>query len=141
VKKRTWRLRALPGDVSGVVSAASSYKAAAAALGVDKSTVFRWVKAGQVPAPGGKHHVTVPPVPEGWASAIRGAYDLDATETELVRMAETALALAGDLSLKPTDRLAAMARFQRLVVQLDLEVPDGEVEKATNPRAWPRRVR
>jgi len=86
--------------------------------------------------------VSLPAVPEGWGPAVRQAYELDATETELVSLAESALALARDASLKATDRLAAMARFAQLVRQIDLEVPDGQTATTRDSRtgAWPRRV-
>ena len=80
---------------------------------------------------------------EGWAAAIRAAYVLDATETELVNLAETALTLARDPEARHETRLAAMGRFQRLVQQLDLEVPDGgeaETETTRTRGAWPRQV-
>lgn len=136
--KRTHKFGLLRGEVADVMASAPSLAAAAAALGVDKSTVFRWRKANKIPAPGGRRGaVGPPPLPEGWAASVRAAYDLNATETELVSLAEAALVLARDASLKPADRLAAMSRFSQLVRQIDLEVPDGEVKTRA---AWPRRL-
>ena len=151
--KKTWMLRSL-GDVAVVMATAPSLGAAARTLGVDKSSVFRWVKAGKIPPPGGRRQrgragrgaslpdrPVVPVAAAGWAAAIRGAYELDATETELVQLAETALALARDSAQLPAVRLAAMARFQSLTRQIDLEGPsDGEVATATPRSHAPRRV-
>ena len=137
--KRTWRLRSMTGRAAEVMRSAPSLAAAAKALGVNKATVFRWVKAGKIPGPGGRRRApTVPPSPEGWAPTIRAAYLLDATETALVELADAALTMARDAAMKPADRLAAMARFAQLVRQIDLEVPSGEV--ATDTGRWPRPV-
>jgi hypothetical protein len=153
--KRTWVFRACSGDAAEVMASAASVTAAAKALGVDRSTVHRWIRAQKIPPPGGsrRRHVQQMgitaegigsknlPAPEGWAASVRAAYALSTTEAALVTMADVALALAGDVALKPADRLSAMARFARLVQQLDLEVPGGEVETIVHPRpAWPLRV-
>ena len=139
--KQTWRLRTMGHDVPAVMASASSLDAAAKTLGVNKSTVFRWVKSGKVPAPGAKREPGIPASPQGWAAAVRAAYDLDATEEALVELAEAALAMARDPALTPMARLAAMARFGQIVRQVDLEVPDGKTQAAgTASRSWPRRV-
>jgi hypothetical protein len=125
----------------------------ARAAAVNRSTAHRWVKAGLIPAPSGRKRGPassgqrggghVPAVPEGWAAAVRARYDLDATEEARVELAEGALGLARDVSLRPADRLAAMGRFARLVQQIDLEVPDGQTQinaTTTAARRWPRRA-
>jgi hypothetical protein len=74
VKKKTWTLRALDVDVVETMRTAPSLGAAAKGLGVDKSTVFRWVKSKRIPPPGGRRRrVGLPAAPGGWAAAIRQA--------------------------------------------------------------------
>ncbi len=141
--KRTWRFQSLRGEATAVMASAPSYRAAAKALGVNLSTVVRWRQQGKVPAPGGRRGAAAgpPPSPEGWAASVRSAYDLNATELELVGLAEAALALARDAQQPPAIRLNASSRYQSLVRQLDLEVsPDGEVETPAPRRPWPRPV-
>jgi hypothetical protein len=73
---------------------------------------------------------------------VQSAYDLSASEAELVKLAEAALRLANDETLRASDRLSAMGRFQRLLQQLNFEVPDdGEIETDVDPRSWPRHRR
>lgn len=135
--KKTWRLASLMAEAKDVMPTARSLSDAAERLGVDKSTVFRWVKSKKIPPPG-RRAVGPPAVPEGWAAAVRATYDLDATEAQLLVLAEEALALALDKSLRPADRLSAMTRFARLVRELDLEPPDGQVETPNVRGPWPR---
>jgi hypothetical protein len=142
--KRTWVLRSLVGEVGEVMATAPSLAAAAARLGVDRSSVCRWVKAGRIPPPAGRQRRRPPAdsvtaAPAGWAAAVRAAYELNASEAELVRLAETALALAHDAAQPAAVRIQAMRAFSALLRQLDLEVDDGEVTTAHAPaRAWPR---
>jgi hypothetical protein len=49
--KPTHKLRAL-GNVADIISASPSVSAAARTLGVNRSTIHRWIAAGKVPAPG-----------------------------------------------------------------------------------------
>ena len=140
--KKTWRLRSMSGEVADVMRSASSLGAVATVLGVNKSTVFRWLRAGKIPPLGGRRRGRVPLVPENWAASVKRAYDLDATELVLVELAEEALTLARDKNSAPAIRLQAMARFAALVRQLDLEVDDREAESTNgvSTRPWPRRV-
>ena len=145
MNKRTWRFRALGIDVGAVMASAPSYEAAAKACGVNKSTIFRWVKSGRVPAPGRPAPAaasSVPLVSEGWAAAMRAAYVFNATEDTYIDLADEALTMARDRSMKPADRLAAMGRFSALVRQINFEVPDGDIKTTpdTRTRPWPRRV-
>jgi hypothetical protein len=106
-------------------------------LELDRATVFRWRKAGKlrvevesVRDPGEVETGSEPdaPVealahqtPEQWAAAVRGAYDLDVTDDQLVTLAESALLLARDPAVAdPKLRLTAMGRYQALVKQLAL---------------------
>jgi len=137
--KKTWRWGSVMGRAADVMRTAPSLSAAAAVLQVDRQTVHRWVKAGKIPPPGGGRQplprVLEVPASAAWGDRIRALYALSVTDLELVPLAETALALARDESLKASERLAAMARFQSLVRQLHLEETDGEAEGQSTP--WP----
>ena len=82
--------------------------------------------------------------PEQWADAVRQAYELSATESQLLDLAVLALTMSRDGLLKPETRLTATGRYQLLIKQLHLEVPEeshGEVEKTgADVRPWPRPV-
>jgi excisionase family DNA binding protein len=149
VGKRTWRFKSLSSDAAAVMSTAPSLRAAAKSLGVNKSTIFRWVKAGKLPAPirgrvreerKTEASVTGTASQQSWAAVIRERYELDATETSLVRLAEMAERIASDPLQPAAVRLAAMGRFAQITKQLNFEVPNGEVETATDGRAGLRRV-
>lgn len=152
--KRTYKLRGL-GDVAGIIAAAPSIAAAARQLGVARKTVHAWINEGKTPRPGGRPRkapapapatVTTAPAadetPREWAARVRQAYDLSAVELRLLGLAERALTLASDDTVKPELQLAAMARYQSLVKQIDLpqeEPADGTAEAPPAAR-WPRRV-
>lgn len=125
--KRTHKLRAM-GDVQAVIDRTADLTAAARELGVDRSTITRWMQAGKIKA---KPQVelregkTPPPPPTAtswaeWAPAVRDAYVLSPTDTQLVALAEKALALVYDED-KAVVQLMAMARFAALVKQLNLQ--------------------
>jgi hypothetical protein len=95
-------------------------KTIAERIGVDQSTITRWIKAGKVPMVG-TSRVVVKPVPAAsWADSIRQTYALDATDEELVRLGVAALDLARNPKEKPYLQLNAMGRFQAIVKQLRL---------------------
>lgn len=145
--KRSHKLRGL-GDAGAVVAAASSMAEAAKQLGVERSTIWRWVKAGKVPPPGGSAPAPVAAAvlrgeqtPEGWATDVRKVRTLTATEDALLELAIKALHLAVE-HVHPMVQLSAMTRFQALVKQLRLdgaeaEQPEAEPERVKMP---PRRV-
>jgi hypothetical protein len=154
MNKRTWKFRQL--GVAEVMAGAESISAAARELNVNRATIHRWLQSGKISPPGGRRRVSrleasqvppgarTPPLPEpvsgSWGDVVRATYDFTASECELVKLAEAALVLANNETLRPSDRLNAMARFGRLLQQLNLEAPgDGEVE-STPLRPWPRRV-
>jgi hypothetical protein len=150
MSKRTHKFKAL-GNVAVTVESAATVQAAADALGVNRSSVTRWIRAGKVPRPGGqrpsrrKGPVVAGPrqSPQDWAATIRRAYELSPTELQLVALAEAALTLARTEDARPADRLAAMSRYQSLVRQLELEdAKNGEAEapQTDNLRQWPRRA-
>jgi plasmid maintenance system antidote protein VapI len=113
-------------------------------LGVNKSTVTRWIASGKLTraapprAPDLSPHVHKSP--DEWAAAVREAYDLDATDDQLVVLAETALRLSLDLKLTAAVRMTAAGRFQALVKQLALiarkvpEVPIGPPAAIEEPK-------
>lgn len=148
--RATWKRRRL-GDVAGVVATSKSLSDAARKLGVNVSSVSRWIKSGKVPAPtklrvrqptSNDEALTEPAPDVPWATGIRENYILSTTERKLVDMAEAAEILSRDLSARPETRLQAMNRFQSLVKQLNLEQEgsDGEVAPKDNVRKWPRPV-
>jgi hypothetical protein len=148
--KKTWRFRALSGDVARVMATSTSLGAAATALGVDKSTVFRWVKAGKVPAPGARRRRRAAPAadtgggpqsPAAWATWARQTFVLSGTEAALLDLAVDALTLARDPAQKPEVRLNAAGRFQQLVRQLKFEEATDDGQAASDRgQGFPRRV-
>ena len=154
--KQTHKFKALRGDVDAVLSAAPNLSEAARTLGVDRSTLTRWLASGKVkrPAKGGPRRVTaaaleatadtgaVPTTSTAWAAGIRAAYALTATESELVGLADAALQLAQDLTVKPEIRLTAMTKFQALVRQLNFEESEanGETQTTGSHSSFPRAV-
>lgn len=103
-------------------------------LGLHRSTVTRWMQAGKVRDTRNPHmtgpRVAKPSLPQlaasDWATAVQQSYVLDATDAQLVTLAEAALAMARDDRETSTVRLAAAGRFQALVKQLSLVPRDTE---------------
>ena len=122
----------------------------ASRLGVDWSTVHRWVQQGKLPnrkgirKPTGAFPEGVVPAtksPEEWAASVRAEYSLSETDDQLVAMAQSALTTALTAAADTT-RLSAMRTFQGLVRQLALvakvvEVPEEQkpAEEAKRPPA------
>lgn len=108
-------------------------------LGLNKSTVSRWMKAGKLPASRvaevAHPQVAVRPgqTPAEWAAAVRAAYDLDATDEQLVTVAESALGLSLDSAVSPQVRMTAAGRFQALVKQLALVARNQPQQVRTQP--------
>lgn len=135
--KRSHKLRGM-GDVAEIVAFAPDRASAAAQLGVNRSTLHRWIKAGKVPEPGSarpKVPMTVPPageaaagsgLPDAWFTAASAAREFNATDAQLLELARAALRLAYDSADEKT-RLSAMSRFQGLVKQVNLGM--GAAEK------------
>lgn len=156
--KRTHKFAAL-GDVQAAMNRARSQCAAAKALGVTESTLWRWIRAGKVSTPRhwragqpiGETGPIVAPAPdqsaEGWAAAIRASREFSPTDEKLIDVATDALRLAMDDKTAPTTRLAAMGRFQQLVRQLRLDsivdapsVPVGRPAAAVRGGSDPRGI-
>jgi len=138
--KRTHKLRAM-GDVQAVIDRTPDLTAAARELGVDRSTITRWMQAGKVkakPAVELKEGKATPPAPtatdwRGWAEAVRDAYVLSPTDHQLVALAARALELAYDVDTKPVVQLMSMARFAALVKQLNLQSASAHANQPQAP--------
>ncbi len=123
--KQTRKLRAL-GDVSAIIAQAGSIAQAAKQLGVERSTIYRWIQAGKVTATLAPRAeaVGVQPgqTPDEWAAWVRETYPIDATAEALLGLAVSALQMARTEE-RASDKLAAMARYQQIVRQLNLQDP------------------
>ncbi|RPH52595.1 MAG: hypothetical protein EHM91_00005 [Planctomycetota bacterium] len=99
-------------------------------LGVNRSTVQRWMAAGHLADTRETRTGQTPELPPAppapaedvpaleWGDAMRAAYALDPTDAKLVALADLALAVAHSAKELPSIRLAAAGRFQSLVKQL-----------------------
>jgi len=124
----------------------------AAKLGVNRSTVHRWMVAGHVPDTRDPRDRpdAVPAVPAvdpltvdatTWAAAIRAAYPLDATDAKLVDLADLALTVAQNAAELPSIRLAAVGRFQSVVKQLATRIRATTDDRPPAPVAAPPTAR
>jgi hypothetical protein len=126
-------------------------------LGVAKSTVTRWKKAGKLGAKPGDTKKTTrtlkPPTtrqsPAEWARSIRAEYKLDSTDEQLVTGAESMLSQSRDMTLSAAEQRRAFAEFRAIVRQLNLPgrqdpaLPapvDQQQPASTEPIAKPRLV-
>lgn len=157
VAKRSWRRRTLSDDKirSAMADAGGNVSRAAAALEVNRSTLHRWLDADPSLRPtegrhqrrgaGGKRRPGAGAgkerSPDAWARAVRRAYELTATEEQLLDLAVAALRLARDVTLKPGDRMAAAGRYQQLVKQLDLEQEEDDGQASTTRPTSPPTLR
>jgi hypothetical protein len=114
-------------------------------IGVKRSTVQRWMSAGKLSDTRrnarNRRVVEVMKLqkPSEWASTVRKDYALDATDDQLVTLAEAALGRSLDPLLPVPVQLQAMRTFQGLVKQLALiarsaDVPAAKPEPAVVPR-------
>jgi transcriptional regulator with XRE-family HTH domain len=110
-------------------------------LNVNRSTVSRWMKSGKLtrgtvsrfqpvstPSSAGQ-------TPAEWVATVRSAYALDATDEQLVLLAESALAISRDPRAAPHVRMNAAGRFQALVRQLALVARKEDADKPDAPEA------
>jgi excisionase family DNA binding protein len=110
-------------------------------LEVHQTTVDRWIASGQLKhakglAPG-RQRVGVASSQQTasqWASAVRGSYDLDATDEQLVTLAESALLVARDPGTPAQLRLQAMGRYQAIVKQLALVARAADAKQPEVPK-------
>lgn len=144
--KRTHKLKSLK-NVAEIVATSRNLSEAAAKLGVNRSSLHRWLQAGKVTKPEPKTGVAAGAepgqTPDQWATKVRELGELDATRSALVDLAVAALTISRDGEHRPETRLAAMGRYQQLVRQLNLDTGGAaEVAKpaTTNParHALPR---
>lgn len=90
-------------------------------LGVNRSTVNRWMKAGKLTRGQPRRYSSeVPTAPVEWAAAVRRDYALDATDEQLVTCAQQALEVSYNMAETSATRMNAMGRFQAIVKQLAL---------------------
>jgi hypothetical protein len=151
--KATHKFRQVRADAEQVFTQAVSISAACRELGITRATGQRWIKAGKVPRPGKRRPRVSTAVdkapritsPADWAKWVRKHFELNGNEEALLGLAVTAMEIAHDSAKPEALRLMAMARYQALVRQLDLEIPDdGEMEATSTPATvhpWPRAVK
>jgi len=141
--KRTHKLRGM-GDVQATIDSSRTLDEAAGRLGVNRSTLTRWLQTGKVKRPASfaqvelKEGKATPPAPtatdwRGWAEAVRDAYVLSPTDHQLVALAARALELAYDVDTKPVVQLMSMARFAALVKQLNLQSASAHANQPPAP--------
>ena len=148
--KKTHKLRAL-GDVPAVLAAAGTVAEAARRLGVDQSSLRRWIRAGKLVDPRGPRATATPraprPVtaaddlltPAEWEAAVLAEFDFSKTERQLLRLARRALERGLDDTLRPEQQCAFMGRFAAL--RRDLKIPenaDGDAQETDRSARWPR---
>ncbi len=125
----------------------------AARLGVNRSTVTRWIADGKLTRSKPRVNTTklvLQPkqTPAEWAAAVRKEYALDATDDQILMLAEAALGLSLDARVAPHVRMNASGRFQSLVRQLALVTRGAEVPEQPSapapiiePKKSHRRIR
>lgn len=119
----------------------------AARLNVERSTVQRWMQAGKIrdtrrdSREGRTPAVNLQTKPGDWSSQVRSEYALDATDDQLVTMAETAISFANDPSRSERVRLAAMREFRGSVKQLALVTRKADQPDDPAPASPPARPR
>jgi hypothetical protein len=146
--KQTHKLASLAGDAAAVIARSPSLAEAARRLGVNRSTVHRWIASGKMLRPEKSRRQPAASAiprqsPGSWGEWARQTFDLSVCEQALVELGEQALMLAQDQAETPAVRLSAIGRFQQLTRQLAFEESiDGKEEEATTAPAgtWPRRV-
>lgn len=95
-------------------------------LQLNKSTVSRWLKAGKLTKGDGSRkavvgiHAEQKQTPAEWAAAVRGEFALDASDDQLVTLAEESLALSRDPRCSVRERMAAGNEFRSTLKQLNL---------------------
>lgn len=136
--KRTHKKRSIGIDrIRTALRTSRSLNEAARTLSVNRRTLHRWLEADpSLKEPRTRRLDVVQHIsdaaralsPDEWMHAIEAVYELDDTERILVDLARQALIMACDNDARSTERLQAMNQFQRLIKQLDFEVPDGKTQ-------------
>jgi plasmid maintenance system antidote protein VapI len=142
--KRTRKWTFVAQEATRLAALGLSPKDIATRLNVDKSSVTRWIKQGRLAITRNDRKpvriaAAKKTTPEQWAIAVRAAYDLDATDEQLVSLAVDALKMSRDLAIGPQARMTAAGRFQALVKQLRL-VARAEAAPAATPEAPKRQT-
>ncbi|HEY0875203.1 MAG TPA: MerR family DNA-binding transcriptional regulator [Vicinamibacterales bacterium] len=147
--KRTHKLRALRADARQILASSRSIAEASRRLGVNRSTVHRWIEAGKLPRPAGSAKTPTRagsvPASDGasFAAWARDTFELTRAEHELVGLAQQALDLAHDPTATAATRLQAMAQFRACLRDLRLptedEAHDGNLQ-TPNVTRFPRRI-
>ena len=137
--KRTHKLKSL-ANVQQVVAKAPSLDAAAKQLGVNRSTLTRWMQQGKVARPKSAPATTAPEIPaeaEGWKESVLANHLLSETDKTIIDVADDALRLSKQVEAPAIVRLSAMGRFAALVRQLNLEAKrtDAVVNSPRNVQA------
>lgn len=138
--KRTWKKRNLgPDRIREAVRTSATLSEASRTLGVDRSTLHRWMEADptlkapiteRVEATAEATKAADVLAPAQWAKRIESLYELTDTERVTLDLARRSLEMARDDFAKPSERLTAMGRFQLLVKDLNLEKPHGKAQTA-----------
>ena len=96
-------------------------------LNVAKSTITRAKKRGDLDVVIDKTDVRADLVtpdqrqaPAAWAKAVREEYQLDSSDEQLVTLGESMLSITRDITATVREQMAAGARFQAIVRQLNL---------------------
>jgi len=117
--KRTRKWAYVEQEAKRLADLALSSSEIARRLGVNHSTVLRWIAAGKI-TKRTRTSVGTSVRAANWAAAVRKDFSLDASDEELLAMGQTAIEVAHDRTQAPSVRLAAMGRFQAVVKQLAL---------------------
>lgn len=111
------------------------------AIGVDKSTVCKWIKAGKFTERGESPKGQAPSRPvlpvSQWGEDIRSAYVLDVDDEELVKCGELFLTMRDDPLQPASVRLSAGREFRAVVKQLNLAARSSKEEQPAEPKPKP----
>ncbi len=134
--QKTRKFTHLGSEAKRLAAAGVSRMEIARQLGVNYSTVHRWMASGRLGDRRGSGPVMVPDVRTApatatdWASQIRAGFVIDCTDEEIIRLGELALSVAHNPTEPTTTRLSASARFlslsQRLTAHARPIVADAE---------------
>lgn len=139
--KRTRKWQYVRQEAERLAGLGLSAREIARRLEIHESSISRWIKAGKLTISQGSRPAGLTSSRGGqtaaeWAAAVREAFDLDATDEQVVDLAESALLVARDPNTPGSLRLQAMGRFQALVKQLALvaRVADAKPERDEAPK-------
>lgn len=148
MNKSTWRRRSISDEkIRDALRTSGSVSGAARTLGVDRSTVHRWIQADPALTPATTKPVDIPRPRAGqsidaWARWVRSTYQVDETGARLLELAvnswqrfqqaraaidEHGLTQPDGRTLRPEVQVEkdSRAAFQRVLQQLGLEHAGG----------------